>query len=245
LDSIAAGGESAPERTGLGLSMPSPMGLGRLEDITLNPFRAGRRLQELAFNMAANLTLPYVSQGSCEAPAHVLFPQSALIVRRYLREPEGESDPGAASREERRVPVPLLRVGDREAGGSHPLGRVERGNPRVADPRKEPGRRLDGRVQFLDQLGCAGGLHSHVNFAVADTKQWEQSATYLIDTNPAVNAFVKNAGLGFAISYFHDGQPHDFEPDFIIRLKGSEGCRRCPRCSPWGYANIYRPTDGR
>jgi hypothetical protein len=63
----------------------------------------------------------------------------------------------------------------------------------------------------------------HVNFAVADTKQWEQSATYLIDTNPAVTAFVKNAGLGFAISYFHDGQPHDFEPDFIIRLKGSEG----------------------
>jgi type III restriction enzyme len=75
----------------------------------------------------------------------------------------------------------------------------------------------------LDQPGCAGGLHSHVNFAVADTKQWEQSATYLIDTNPAVDAFVKNAGLGFAIFYFHNGQPHDFEPDFIIRLKGSEG----------------------
>jgi type III restriction enzyme len=86
LDSIAAGGESAPERTGLGLSMPSPMGLGRLEDITLNPFRAGRRLQELAFDMAAGLTRAYVSQGSCEAPAHVLFPQPALIVRRYLRE---------------------------------------------------------------------------------------------------------------------------------------------------------------
>jgi type III restriction enzyme len=57
---------------------------------------------------------------------------------------------------------------------------------------------------------------------VADTKQWEQSATYLIDTNPAVDAFVKNAGLGFAIPYFHNGQPHDFEPDFIIRLNGGE-----------------------
>ena len=66
-------------------------------------------------------------------------------------------------------------------------------------------------------------MNSHVNFAVADTKQWEQSATYLIDTNPAVDAFVKNAGLGFAIPYFDNGQLHDYEPDFIIRLQGGEG----------------------
>jgi type III restriction enzyme len=34
-----------------------------------------------------------------------------------------------------------------------------------------------------------------------------------------VEAFVKNAGLGFAISYLHNGQMHDYIPDFIIRLK--------------------------
>jgi type III restriction enzyme len=50
----------------------------------------------------------------------------------------------------------------------------------------------------------------------------EGSAAYLIDTHPAVDAFVKNAGLGFAIPYFHNGQPHDYEPDFIIRLAGIE-----------------------
>ena len=32
-------------------------------------------------------------------------------------------------------------------------------------------------------------------------------------------AIVKNAGLGFAIPYLHNGQPHDYMPDFIIRLK--------------------------
>lgn len=62
------------------------MGAGRLDDITLIPFRAGRRWQELAFDMAADLTRAYVSQGSCEVPAHVLFPQLAQIVRRYLTE---------------------------------------------------------------------------------------------------------------------------------------------------------------
>ena len=63
-------------------------------------------------------------------------------------------------------------------------------------------------------------IHSHVNYLVPDTKKWEQSAAYLIDTHPAVEAFVKNANLGFAIPYLHNGQPHDYLPDFIVHLKG-------------------------
>jgi type III restriction enzyme len=31
---------------------------------------------------------------------------------------------------------------------------------------------------------------------------------------------VKNAGLGFAIPYFHNGQMHDYVPDFIVRMNG-------------------------
>jgi type III restriction enzyme len=53
------------------------------------------------------------------------------------------------------------------------------------------------------------------------TKQWEQSAAYFIDTHEAVDAFVKNAGLGFAIPYLHNGQMHDYEPDFIVRMAGT------------------------
>lgn len=62
-------------------------------------------------------------------------------------------------------------------------------------------------------------LQSHLNYVVADTAKWEQSAAYFIDRNPAVHSFVKNAGLGFAVPYLHNGQPHDYVPDFIIRLK--------------------------
>ena len=38
-------------------------------------------------------------------------------------------------------------------------------------------------------------------------------------------AFVKNAGLGFAIPYLHNGEHHEYLPDFIVRLAG-EG-ERC------------------
>jgi type III restriction enzyme len=85
--------------------------------------------------------------------------------------------------------------------------------------------RSDGstsEVSFWTSRDVREVVHSHVNYVVADTKQWEQSATYFIDTHQEVDAFVKNAGLGFAIPYFHNGQPHDYEPDFIIRLKGAD-----------------------
>lgn len=58
---------------------------------------------------------------------------------------------------------------------------------------------------------------SHLNYVVADTTKWEQQAAYILDTHPAVESFAKNAGLGFAVPYIHNGQPHDYVPDFIVR----------------------------
>jgi type III restriction enzyme len=62
-------------------------------------------------------------------------------------------------------------------------------------------------------------LHCPLNDVVPDTAKWEQAAAYYIDTHPLVDAFVKNAGLGFAIPYLYNGQMHDYMPDFIVRLK--------------------------
>ena len=74
-------------------------------------------------------------------------------------------------------------------------------------------------VDFWTSREVREVTHSHLNYVVADTKQWEQSAAYVIDTHQCVDAFVKNAGLGFAVPYLHNGEPHDYVPDFIIRLK--------------------------
>jgi type III restriction enzyme len=62
-------------------------------------------------------------------------------------------------------------------------------------------------------------IHCHLNYVVPDTKKWEQQAAYYLDTHPMVDAFVKNAGLAFAIPYLYNGQPHDYMPDFIVRLR--------------------------
>ena len=84
-----------------------------------------------------------------------------------------------------------------------------------------PGSTVD--VDFWTSRDVREVVHSHVNYVGADTKTWEQSAAYVIDTHGRVAAFVKNAGLGFAIPYLHNGEMHDFTPDFIIRLKVDGG----------------------
>lgn len=80
-----------------------------------------------------------------------------------------------------------------------------------------PGSTAD--VDYWTSREAVEVLRSHVNYVVPDTKRWEQSAAYYLDTNFHVDAFVKNAGLGFAVPYLYNGQMHDYMPDFIVRLK--------------------------
>jgi type III restriction enzyme len=198
------------------LGRPSLIGPGRLERVDLNPYRAGRRLQELVFELASALTREYASQAGCEAPAHVLFPQVAGIVQRYLRE-----------RVEPIAPAHLLDVFlspyygwviERLAAGIQPdASQGEAAELPRYEARRGPGSTAE--VDFWTSREVREVGKSHVNYVVADTARWEQSAAYVLDTHPAVEAFVKNAGLGFAVPYLHNGQAHDYVPDFIVRLR--------------------------
>ena len=196
---------------------PSLLGPGKLENVTLNPYRTGRRLQELAFELAKTLTRDYVKQASCEAPAHVLFPQIVRIVDRYLREKVKAIKPGHVldvflSPYYGWVIERLVEAikPDTRAGEAPEVPRYE--------TNRGPGSTAD--VDFWTSKDVREVVKSHLNYVVADTKRWEQSAAYILDTHSAVEAFVKNQGLGFAIPYLHNGQPHDYIPDFIVRLKG-------------------------
>jgi type III restriction enzyme len=196
---------------------PSLMGPGKLESVDLNPYRSGRRFQELVFELARDLTRNYMAQPSCEAPAHVLFPQIAKIAERYLNEKVHPVHPN------KKLDVFLSPyygwVIERLSGAIKPdISQGEAPEIPLYETRRGPGSTAD--VDYWTSKEVREVIRSHLNYMVADTKTWEQSAAYRIDTHPMVEAFVKNAGLGFAIPYIHNGQPHDYMPDFIIRLKG-------------------------
>ena len=195
---------------------PSLIGPGRLESVTLNPFRAGRRMQELVFDIARTLTQDYTAQKCCVVPAHVLFPQLASIVQRYLIE-KVSARPPAEKKDLFLAPyygwlverlIEAIRP-DTSEGEAPEVPRYELN--------RSPG--STDEVDFWTSREVREVIKSHLNFVVADTKQWEQAAAYHLDQHTHVQAFVKNAGLGFSIPYIHNGQTHDYEPDFLVRLQ--------------------------
>jgi type III restriction enzyme len=195
----------------------SLQGPGKLEGVSLKEYRARTRVQELVFDLARGLTKEYVAQPKCAVPAHVLFPQLVTIIEKYIRE---------------KVFVPSM-CDIKDLGLSPYYGWLveilsEHIHPDVASgetpeiPRYESSRGPGSteEVDFWTSREPREVVHCHLNYVVPDTQRWEQTAAYYIDTHPAVDAFVKNAGLGFAIPYLHNGQMHDYVPDFIIRMKG-------------------------
>jgi type III restriction enzyme len=195
---------------------PSLSGPGALETVDLNPYRQGRRLQELVFDLATTLTRTYMSSGRYEAPAHVLFPQLRQICDRYLRE-----------KVEPIKPCQLLDVFLSPYYGWVVDQLTEAIQPDTDQDEAPEVPYLDTHqrvcstadVDFWTSKEVREVINSHLNYVVADSK-WEESAAYIIDNHPGTAAFVKNQGLNFSIPYIgNDGHPHDYVPDFIIRFK--------------------------
>lgn len=68
---------------------------------------------------------------------------------------------------------------------------------------------------------CEGFRNSHINFTVVDSR-WEYLEAKTISENAAVESFVKNDHLGFAVFYNYQGVIRRYFPDFIIKLKNGE-----------------------
>jgi type III restriction enzyme len=203
---------SLPTNTG----RPSLSGPGAIQHVDLNPFRAGSRIQELVFEMAKDLTREYMTGGSCEAPAHVLFPQLVRIVQKYIEEKVTPIRP--AERLDLFLSPYYGWAIERLSEAIRPdTSQGEAPEVPRYETSRGPGSTAD--VDYWTSKDVREVTKSHLNYVVADTAKWEQQAAYIIDAHPAVAAFAKNAGLGFAIPYLHNGQPHDYVPDFIIRLK--------------------------
>ena len=204
-----------PTNTGR-LSLSGP---GRADSVRLDEFRKARRIQELVFDVASELTKLFRDQRGCEIPAHVLFPQLAGIVGRYVDQklnvqaPADRKDLFLAPYYGWLVEALLQNLkGDVDEGEAAELPLLEAS--------RGPGSTEE--VDFWTSRDVREVMKSQVNYVVADTKRWEQSAAYFLDTHADVTAFVKNAGLGLGIPYLHNGEQHEYVPDFVVRLKSAE-----------------------
>ncbi len=68
---------------------------------------------------------------------------------------------------------------------------------------------------------CQPTERSHINYCVFDST-WEASESFELDTNKAVEAWVKNDHLGFDVLYIYNGTVRKYRPDFLIRMKSGD-----------------------
>jgi type III restriction enzyme len=215
-------GQIPPEvqmKAGLGVNLgrPSLFGPGTLSDVSLAAWRQDQRAQSLMFDAARDLTREYLRLHPQSAPTPMLFAEFRAAVERYVLEfvnaiaPNERMDVFLAPYYGRMIESLSMaaQLGD---GPDAELPLLERHRP--------DGSTWD--VDYTTRREPFPVMNSHLNFVVADTKAWEQQVAFQIDRHPAVQTFVKNAGLGFAIPYARDGVRHDYLPDFIVRLKSDK-----------------------
>ena len=192
-------------------------GPGKVTQANLQEFREEKRLQERVFEMTAALTNHYLSDEKCILPPNMAFVQLLEIVRTYINE-RVVAKASADKRDAFLSPyygyiIEYLLQGirpDTDAGETPELPLYERmrGDGSTAD------------VDFWTSREPYSVKKSHLNAVVPDTKRWEQSAAWRLDQHDDVEAFVKNEGMGFGIPYLHNGEMHEYLPDFLLRLRG-------------------------
>ena len=61
---------------------------------------------------------------------------------------------------------------------------------------------------------------SHVNYVIAEDNSWQQIAAKTLDAMECVECWVKNTYLGFRIPYTVGDEAKEYQPTFIVRVKG-------------------------
>jgi type III restriction enzyme len=195
----------------------SLLGPGRTDQVTLEAWRATKRLQELEFELARSLTRRYVGSPSCEVPGHALFPQMLAAVRQFLREHVELT--GRTDRRDVFLDPYYSWALETLAGAILPDEADSAEVPRY-EAHRGAGSTRD--VDFWTSKPVRESERCHLNWLVMDTERWEQTTAFYLDGDDHVVALVKNFNLGFAIPYVINGEAREYLPDFLVRLRLDE-----------------------
>ena len=192
---------------------PTISGPGRIDNITLAAWREEYREQTQVAYAARDLLRQYLSR-TATAPSGngYLYPRFVGFVRHFVEtcvkahKPAEKSDvflaPYYGLMQERL----LNALADQSTEALLP--RYEK--------HRRPGSTAD--VDYTTRKEPMQVVKSHLNYVVADSR-WERIAASALEEDERVETFVKNSGLGFAIPYLDRGTPHDYLPDFVVKVR--------------------------
>jgi type III restriction enzyme len=148
---------------------------------------------------------------------HQLFPQVFRFVNQYVArkvdlQGAHPSELGLSRYTERIVERLMSSIDPDDSQGEPPL-------MPILNRYKPQG--TTAEVEFPTTRPCFPTKASHINQVVADTLQWEQSAASHLEVavvRRLVKCYAKNDHLGLTIPYEYFGVPHNYEPDFLVKL---------------------------
>jgi len=149
-----------------------------------------------------------------------LFPQVLRIVQSYIRERVDLNglhpcEVGLQTYAQRIVGLLIAAITPDDGKGETPLlPRLNRSRPIGSTE----------RVHFKTVKPVQITGASHINFVACDTDSWEQAAMFQLEKlakEGVVYCYARNDRLEFNIPYELYGNPHVYEPDFIVRLRNS------------------------
>jgi type III restriction enzyme len=220
---------------------------GTPEETELEEIR-GARAQEVTFRLAKRLLEDERFFGTPEHDRRPwLFPQLVDISRRWM---------GECLVLGPRVPVGLLLFGQNAARAAEKIYAA------IAHTYGEGERRLVPILRRFDRSGSTEDVHfithkatmapqpekSHLNHVVLDGvrgNSWEEALATFLEHDPRVRAYVKNERLGFTIPYVHEGRTHDYIPDFLVSLQGSDSVERTLVVEVSGGRKSPGPTEAK
>lgn len=177
----------------------------------------GRREGEVIIRLTEQLLKKYYTDGY-GAEKVWLFPQLKRIVEEYVKKQVVLKD---------RMVIGYLTVGGYFTGALTKIqnaivkANIAQQKDKKILPILAPYDSLGSTryVDFLTTKPVQETAKSHINYMVADTEEWEQGVAKRLEQMPEVLAYVKNQNLGFTIPYEHQGVPHQYLPDFIVKLQ--------------------------
>jgi type III restriction enzyme len=204
-----------------GPSRAAPFGF---EEQDREEYYRATHLQAIKFQIAQLVIAHLVGEQGTQSDAktrvwrlksrHQLFPQVLRFVDEYVRRKVDyrEVDPRELGLEKyvtRMVGYLCDAVVPDEAEGETPL-------LPVLNRYKPFG--TTAEVDFTTLRPCHGTQKSHINQVVLDTRTWEASVAFRLESSDSVEHYARNDHLGLMIPYEFQGVDHHYEPDFLVRL---------------------------
>ena len=198
---------------------PSSYGGFGFEEVDRQEYYSSVHPQTIAFEIAREVThqLTTASRAGVYAGRGALFPQVLSIVQAYIgaRVDFSGAHPceiGLQTYAQRIVGILVAAIRpDNERGEAPLLPRLNRYEPLGST----------SRVHFKTVRPVQATTASHLNYVACDTSSWEQAAVFQLEQLAlagTVECYARNDHLEFTIPYELYGEPHAYEPDFIVRL---------------------------